>query len=252
MRFIPLSRDNRPLIAYKDNPALKDGLEPGDWIDDAVAEGYGVGTFLSNSGLVVIDTDSTLKLGRKTEVVYGWKNFQDLCTDVGLEGIPETFTVRTKTPGHYHFYFRQHPDYPIRYTSIHSQIPNVDVKVTGYVVSWHTKGYEVARQQEIRQLPEEIGKRLYRDGGVSVPGVYPVGTGPGERTITADYADYLLTEVARTVNGSRNASLYKAAKVFQSAGLTTPANRSRLMQAAVNAGLRDNEAERTIASAWEG
>ena len=30
MRFLPLSKENRPLIAYKDHPQLKDGLEDGD------------------------------------------------------------------------------------------------------------------------------------------------------------------------------------------------------------------------------
>lgn len=248
MRFLPLSQDNKPLIAYRDNPKLKNGLEAGDWIDEAVSRGYGVGTFLDNSGLVVIDTDSTIKLGRKTETVYGWKNFQGLCAELGLGGIPETFTVRSRTPGHYHFYFRQHPDYPLMHTSIHSQIPQVDVKVTGYVVSWHTKGYDVVRDTEIRTLPQALAARLYRAGTDCAPGGAPALS--GDRPITDDYADYLLGTVAHTYDGERNITLFKAAKTFQAAGLTDAVQRSRLMQAAVNAGLRDTEAERTIESAW--
>ena len=247
MRFLPLSKENKPLVAYKDHPQLKNGLEAGDWIDEAVAQGYGVGTFLDNSGLVVVDTDSTLVIGRKTEQIYGWANFQQLCKDVGLAGIPHTFTVQTKTPGHYHFYFRQHPDYPLTHTSIHSQIKQVDIKVTGYVVSWHTKGYSIVRDTAIQQLPDEIGRRLYRAPNSSAS-VHSEGA--GDRPITDDYADYLLTSIATTVNGERNITLFKAAKTFQGAGLTAPAERSRLMQAAVNAGLRETEAERTISSAW--
>src|ERR1700733_4475720 len=162
MRFLPLSKENRPLIAYKDHPQLKDGLEDGDWISDAVASGYGVGVFLDNSGLVVVDTDSQIHFGAQTRTNYGWANFQSLCKEVGLPGVPHTFTVQTKSYGHYHFYFRQHPDYPLTRTSIHSQIPQVDVKVTGYVVSWHTKGYSIVRDTDIQRLPNALASRLYR------------------------------------------------------------------------------------------
>jgi hypothetical protein len=247
MRFLPLSKENKPLISYKDNPQLKEGLEAGEWIDEAVSKGYGVGTFLDNSGLVVIDTDSTLQIGRKTTTLYGWQFFQDVCKEIGLAGIPNTFTVQTKTPQHYHFYFKQHPDYPLSHTSIHSQIPQVDVKVTGYVVSWHTRGYQVVRDTEIQDLPDALARKLYR---VRNSVVCTEATGAGERPITSDYAEYLLTGISHTVNGERNITLFKAAKTFQGAGLTDAQQRSRLMQAAVNAGLRETEAERTISSAW--
>lgn len=248
MRFLPLSKENRPLVPYKDHPVLKDGLEYGDWVEEAVEQGFGVGVFLDNSGLVVIDTDSALEIGRKTMQVYGWANFQDVCRESGLPGIPKTFTVQTKTEGHYHFYFRQHPDYPLTRTSIHSQIPQVDIKVTGYVVSWHTEGYSVVRGTEIAELPACLAVRLYRPSTNGYAGVPAEAT--GLRTLTADYADYLIGEITHTVNGSRNAKLYQTSKVFQEGGLTTPQYRSRLMQAAINAGLRETEAERTIESAW--
>lgn len=248
MRFLPLNRKNVPIISYKDHPELQHGLEEGEWINEAVAAGYGIGTFLDNSGLVVIDTDSDLKLGRKTVTVYGWQSFQSLCVTAGLPGIPHTFTVQTKTPGHYHFYFRQNPQYPLTRTSIHSQIPQADVKVTGYVVSWHTKGYEVVRGTPVQVLPSVLAQRLYREKTYGTAGVQSVSA--GDRPITDDYADYLLTTIAGTVNGSRNAQLYRTAKTFQDAGLTSLQDRSRLMQAAVTAGLREAEAERTVESAF--
>lgn len=246
VRFLPLSKDNKPLIAYKDHPLLKDGLEEGEWVSDATEQGYGVGTLLDNSGLVVIDTDSSISFGRRSKQVFGWANFQTLCNELGLNGIPKTFTVQTKTPGHYHFYFTQHPDYPLTRTSIHSQIPQVDVKVTGYVVSWHTEGYSVVRDTGIHQLPELLARRLYRSRADDCVG----GVVEGDRAVTDDYADYILRELAHTTYGERNARLYRTAKTFQSAGLTTPLDRSRLMQAAVTAGLRETEAERTVESAW--
>lgn len=250
MRYLPLSRENKPLIAYKDHPALSHGLEYGEWVNEAVGQDYGIGVLLDNSGMVVIDTDSAVEFGRKSKQVYGWANFQTLCCEIGLPGIPRTFTVQTKTAGHYHFYFKQHPDYPLTRTSIHSQIQQVDVKVTGYVVSWHTKGYEIVRSQEIETLPDVLAKRLYRPAtyGPASTGAAPAGA--GSRSLTPDYADYLLSNLAHTVNGSRNAKLFSAAKVFQEAGLTAPQDRSRLMQAAVTAGLRETEAERTVESAW--
>lgn len=251
MRFLPLNPSNKPLIAYRDHPQLKNGLEAGDWIEEAVGQGYGIGTFLDNSGLVVIDTDSDLVLGRKVEQQWGWKNFQSVCADLGLGGIPETFTVQSKTPGHYHFYFRQNPDYPLSRTSIHSQIPLVDVKVTGYVVSWHTKGYSIVRDSPVQLLPGDLGRYLYRRNSLGNSNG-TLASGAGDRPITDEYAEYLLTTVSHTYNGERNMTLFKAAKTFQSAGLTDAVQRSRLIQAALSAGLRETEAERTIASAWNG
>lgn len=248
MRFLPLSKDNKPLVAYKDNPQLKNGFEYGEWADEAVIAGFGVGVLLDNSGLVVIDTDSSIEFGRRSKQVFGWAKFLDVCTGLGLDGIPKTFTVETKTPGHYHFYFKQHPDYPLTRTSIHSQIQQVDVKVTGYVVSWHTKGYRVARDTDIRPIPTALAKRLYR-GTPNVQASAALEV-EGDRSLTPDYADYLLQSVATTCNGERNATLYRAARTFQHAGLTDPQQRSRLLQAGVTAGLRDTEAERTIESAW--
>ena len=212
-----------------------------------MASGYGVGVFLDNSGLVVVDTDSQIHFGAQTRTNYGWANFQSLCKEVGLPGVPHTFTVQTKSYGHYHFYFRQHPDYPLTRTSIHSQIPQVDVKVTGYVVSWHTKGYSIVRDTDIQRLPNALASRLYR---APVSNVCSESTATGDRPITADYADYLLSGISCTVNGERNITLYKAARTFRDAGLTDAQQRSRLMQAAVNAGLRETEAEQTISSAW--
>jgi Bifunctional DNA primase/polymerase, N-terminal len=255
VKFLPLSKDNKPLVAYKDHPQLQHGLDAGQWVAEAMGQGYGIGVLLDNSGLVVIDTDSRVEFGRRSKEIFGWANFLEVCKGLGLDGIPHTFTVQTKTAGHYHFYFQQHPDFPLTRTSIHSQIPEVDVKVTGYVVSWHTKGYEIVREANIERMPRVLAERLYRApsnnfGADSTGSTASYGQGGSYLTMTEDYADYLLEEVAHCANGERNAKLYRISKTFREAGLTTASARNRLMQAAVNAGLRETEAERTIESAW--
>jgi len=247
MKFIPLGKSGTPLLSYKDNPEII--TEDTEWFDEAVDQGYGIGVYLDDSGLVVIDTDSSLVHGAKITERYGWKTFLDMCQNtLGLPGIPPTFTVETKTPGHYHLYYKQNPKYVLTRTSIHSQLPDVDVKVTGYVKHWKCEGYRVARNLAVITLPEVIAAYLYRPPYKAAP----AGTMYGEgRVLTGDFADYMLEKLSGTVNGSRNMQLFKTAALFREAGLTDRETQSRLSQAAVNAGLTLHEATRTIESAWE-
>lgn len=247
MRYIPLNRDNKPLVPYKSRPelGLSNGLEDGDWITEAVAEGYGVGVLLDNSGMVVIDCDSSIEVGRKVTEHHGWRSFRELCREEGFPQIPATFTVTTRTPQHYHFYYLQHPDYPLARTSIHSQVKDVDVKVTGFVVSWHTAGYALAGNRPMSVLPAAVARRLYRPSQPAQASVHD-----GERSMTVDHAEYLLHRVAGALDGERNVTLHRAATAYRYAGLTDDRSRNRLVQAAVLAGLRDTEAMRTVESAW--
>ena len=245
MKFIPLGKSGTPLLSYKDHPEII--TEDTEWFDEAVDQGYGIGVYLDNSGLVVIDTDSSLSSGPVLREEFGWKSFLDMCTEtLGLPGIPPTFTVETKTKGHYHLYYKQNEKYPLTRTSIHTQIPNVDVKVTGYVKHWKCEGYRVARNVTVATLPTVLAAYLYRK---------PVKTGTetyGDgRVVTSDYAEYLLDKLGGTVNGSRNMQLFKTAATFRDAGLTDALTQTRLASAAMRAGLSLHEATRTIESAWE-
>lgn len=247
MRFLPLSKDNKPLLPYKTHPeyGLTNGLELGEWAQEAIEAGFGVGVLLDNSGLVVVDCDSAIEFGRRSKTVFGYDNFLAICRQVGLPGIPKTWTVATRTDGHYHFYFKQHPDYPITRTSIHSQIPLVDIKVTGFVVSWHTAGYRVVRDSKLIQLPVELARHLHRPPSASQETV-----ADGDRVMMQDHADYLVRTVQTAADGERNAVLYRVSRAYKMAGLTDIRSRGTLLQAAVYAGLTDKEADRTIESAW--
>lgn len=245
MRYIPLGKSGTPLLSYKDHPEII--TEDTEWFGEAVSQGYGVGVYLDGSGLVVIDTDSSIVHGPVIREHFGWQAFQDLCVNSGLPGIPRTFTVQTKTPGHFHFYFSQNKQYPITRTSIHSQVKDVDVKVTGYVKHWACQGYSVVRDIDIIEFPEPLAKRLYR-----VPRRTDGETvAVGDREVTSDYVDYAIEKVARTINGSRNHQLYKTSAMLRSAGITDQLTRSRLTSAALRAGLSLHETTRTIESAWD-
>lgn len=245
MKYIPLGTKGTPILSYKENPHII--TEETGWIDEAVAGGYGAGVFLDSSGLVVVDCDSSLVHGPKMSEHFGWESFQDLCVSKGLEGIPYTFTVATRTPGHYHLYFRQNPEYRLIRTSIHTQLKDVDIKVTGYVKHWKCKGYSVARNAVAITLPKEIAKALYRPP--YVPGETEVYA-DGDREMTSEFVEYSIDRVARAVNGSRNSNLYRTASVFRSAGLTDALTKSRLLSAAVKSGLSMHEASRTLESSW--
>lgn len=246
MKYIPLGQTGIPLLSYREHPEII--TEDEEWFDEAVTQGYGVGVYLDGSGLVVVDCDSHLVHGPVITERYGWESFQDLCQELGLGGIPRTFTVETKTPGHFHFYFRQHPDYVLTRTSIHSQLEDVDVKVTGYVKHWVCAGYRVARALDMVTLPEPLAKHLYRaprtrNGSGAI-------YSDGDREMTSDFVDYVLDKMALAVNGSRNAQLFRTASMLKSAGLDTPYMKSRLTSAASKAGLSLHEITRTIDSAW--
>jgi hypothetical protein len=245
MKYIPLGTTGIPLLSYTEHPEVI--TEDTDWFDEAVVQGYGVGVFLDGSGVVVVDTDSSIVHGPKITEHYGWESFQQTCRELGLEGIPRTFTVKTKTPGRYHFYFRQNPDYLLTKTSIHTQMQDVDIKVTGYVKHWACTGYSVARDERAIELPEPLAKHLYRAPRARGTNseVYD-----GERQMTSDYVDYAIEKLGKAVNGSRNAQLFRTAAMLKSAGLADALTKSRLSSAALKAGLTLHETTRTIDSAW--
>lgn len=245
MKYIPLGTTGIPLLSYRDHPEII--TEDTDWFDEAVVQGYGVGVLLDDSGVVVVDTDSSIVHGPKITEHFGWESFQETCRELGLPGIPRTYTVQTKTPGHYHFYFRQNPEYKLTRTSLHSQIKDVDIKVTGYVKHWACTGYSVVRKERAIELPEQLAKHLYRAPRVrnGIEEVYD-----GERQMTSDYVDYAIEKLAKAVNGSRNAQLFRTASMLKSAGLDNALIKSRLTSAAARAGLNLHEITRTIDSAW--
>ena len=248
MRYLPLNKNLTPLLPYKSKPELgfANGIEEGSWIDEARAQGYGVGLLLDNSGLVVIDTDSGISFGAETAITLGWQCFQDLCKELGLPGIPHTFTVRTRTPDHYHFYFKQSVKYPVERTLIHSKIRECDVKVNGFVVSQFTDGYDVVRKAEILEIPETLGAYLSAGvhGGQSTAEY-------GDRAMSDEYADDMLARIRDQRAGERNSTLHRTARAFRNAGRTTQHDRNALLQAAVMCGLSDTEALRSIESAWK-
>jgi hypothetical protein len=246
MKYIPLGTTGIPLLSYRDNPEII--TEDTEWFGEAVESGYGVGVYLDGSGVVVVDCDSSIVHGPTITEHFGWESFLDTCRQLELDGIPRTFTVQTKTPGHFHFYFRQNQEYPLTTTSIHSQIQDVDIKVTGYVKHWACAGYKIVRDVKAIELPTPLAKHLYRaprqrnaDGEVYAD---------GDREMTSEFVDYAIDKLARTVNGSRNAQLFRTAAMLKTAGLTSPLIKSRLSSAALRSGLSLHEATRTIDSAW--
>jgi hypothetical protein len=246
MKYIPLGTTGIPLLSYTDHPEII--TEDTDWFDEAVEQGYGVGVYLDNSGVVVVDTDSSIEHGPKITEHFGWQSFQETCRELGMPGIPRTYTVQTKTPGHYHFYFRQNPEYKLTRTSLHSQIKDVDIKVTGYVKHWACAGYSVVRKERAIELPTPLAKHLYR--APRVRNADGVQLYDGERQMTSEYIDYAIEKIAKTVNGSRNAQLFRTAAMLKTAGVTDPLIKSRLTSAAARSGLNLHEITRTIDSAW--
>jgi hypothetical protein len=249
MRYLPLNKTLKPLVPYKSSPELgmTNGLEYGDWVPEAAERGYGIGLLLDNSGLLIVDTDSRSVVGKRgLEVFPGWKIFELFCRENGLPGIPRTFTVRTRTPDHYHFYFRQSKAYPVHRTLIHSKIPDCDVKVSGYVVSYHTEGYDVVRDTEILEIPDEIAENLAAGTGSSGE-----PTVCGERAMSDEYASYILGWVQNARAGERNYTLHRVSRAFFYAGRTSPMDRNTLLQAAASCGMPDTEALRTVESAWK-
>lgn len=246
MKYIPLGTTGIPLLSYRDNPDII--TEDTEWFGEAVGQGYGVGVYLDGSGIAVVDCDSSIVHGPKITEHFGWEAFQETCVDLGLNGIPRTFTVKTKTAGRFHFYFKQNPEYPLSRTSIHTQMKDVDIKVTGYVKHWACTGYSVARDIDMVTMPDELAKHLYRaprnirnDGETYAY---------GEREMTSDYIDYAIEKLGKAVNGSRNAQLFRTAAMLKAAGLTDSLTRSRLSSAAARCGLGLHETTRTIDSAW--
>lgn len=245
-RFLPLSPELKPLIAWKSKPELgmSNGLEYGPWIAQGVEQGYGVGILLEQSGLVVVDCDSGIELGRETKEVFGWEVFKSLCADLGHD-VPKTFTVETKTAGHFHFYFRQNPAHRIVRTAIRTLVDHVDIKATGYVVSWHTAGYTIRRKMQPVMFPDWLAEPL-----ATRQSDRDVVHEAGDRNMTDDHYEYILQELAQSTEGGRNARLHATAKAFLYADRTRQQDRNALLQAASLAGLTDNEAARTVDSSW--
>jgi hypothetical protein len=248
-RYLPLNQKNKPLFAWRSNADLaqfRNGIEYGKWITEASDAGYGVGVLPGESNLVIIDCDSGLELGRRTRTVYGLGKFLDWCEQQNQK-IEPTFTTQSKTPGHYHFYYEQHPEYRLSHSRIHTEIPYTDIKVSGFVVAWMSPGYTVARDLPVVRLPEWMAKAL--GGGRSSNGSNGAVAAPGSRDMTDDYAQYLLNNVQYSQQ-CRNNTLFAAASDFRSAGRVSPHDRQALLQCAVYAGLTDHAASATISSAW--
>jgi hypothetical protein len=245
MRYLPLDRSNKPLVAYKSNPDMQRfayGIEGGEWIKQAVDRGYGVGVMLEPSGLAVIDCDSGIEYGPVTKEELGIHQFTAYCTALGHD-VPPTYTVATGTPGHYHLYYGQNPEHNIPKTKIRTAIPHCDVKTTGFVVGSDTAGYEVVRSRDVAVLPLWLAEAIY-------PAAQAHASVYGDRMMTHEHAEYLLESLAMCGTGSRNDFLWKTARDFAGAGMTDPESRNALLHAAVRCGLPDAEAIRTLDSAW--
>jgi hypothetical protein len=246
-RYMPLGSDLKPLFAYKNNPALaefRDGIEWGPWCGEAVEQGLGIGLMLEASGLVVVDCDSGIVFGRKTATEFGVNIFTNHCKSLGY-AVPPTRAVHSRTKGHYHFVYTQNPEFVIGKTKIRTALAHTDIKTTGFVVDHHTAGYGITRDLPVAELPLWLAQSFQPNASVRGGDALP-----GERTMTDEYAAYLLDKLAHAASGTRNQTLYFTANDFAQAGRTRPEDQQALIDVAIGIGLDPHEIGRTLDSAW--
>jgi hypothetical protein len=211
------------------------------------------------SGLVVVDLDMP-KPGK--ELPEDWQLpgindgkyvFAQICEWAGMDW-PSTYTVATPSGG-WHLYFTVPAGSEIRNSA--SMIgPQVDIRAAGgYVIAAGSvvggKAYEVLYDDEPAPLPAWIARLVEPRGEATSSGVqFALSGQPGKRL------DGLLRTVSAAKPGTRNDTLFWAASRIAEMTAAGDADArdaaQQLLAAAVSAGLSEQEAMRTIASATKG
>lgn len=245
--------DKRPAVPDWPNRACADPERVGRyWPSDR----HNVGIACGPSRLVVLDLDAHGELPedwRLPGVNNGKDVLVQVCEWAGMDW-PSTYTVATPSDG-WHLYFAAPENSGIRNSA--SLIgPQVDVRADGgYVVGAGSmvdgKAYEVLYDEPVQALPRWIARLLEPRTELrnAVSQFDPSGR-PGKRV------EGLLRKVASAKAGSRNDTLYWAAKraaEMTAAGEADERDTARqLLAAAAACGLPKDEAKRTITSAMKG
>lgn len=218
---------------------------------------FNIGIACGPSGLVVIDLDVPGHGdGRDAEdAANGTDWLADLCRQHGEPYPDGTLAVRTPSGGQ-HFYFRSPPDVRIA-NSAGKLAPLIDIRGTGgYVVGFGSRTpqgrYEVTSSLPPAPLPTWLSE-LARQ-----PDHRPLAADGPPRPISnaSAYGDaalgYEAKTVARATEGTRNDTLFKAARSLGQlvAGGVLRADdvRASLTAAGATAGLERAEIRRTIES----
>ncbi|MEQ4206300.1 bifunctional DNA primase/polymerase [Actinopolymorpha sp. B9G3] len=226
---------------------------------------YGVGIATGPSGLVVIDLDvpkpddQTPEEWRLPGIVDGHDVFATICHQAG-EPLPlDTYTVTTPSGGTHLYY--QHPDGPQLRNTTGGTTGSLGWKIDtrahgGYVVAAGTglaKGrYAVAHDVDPAPLPDWLAERLTPP---PLPPQQPVrielGGDRGGRYLAAA-VNGQVDHIRNAPDGTRNTVLYRSAvalgQLAAGGALGTEEVTAVLTRAALDAGLRPREVDRTIAS----
>ncbi|MGH8879675.1 MAG: bifunctional DNA primase/polymerase [Stackebrandtia sp.] len=228
-------------------------------------ESYGMGIATGPSGLVVVDLDvpkpdeDVPDAWRLPGIVDGHDVFATVCEQAGQPMPLDTYTVTTPSGGTHLYY--QHPDGPQLRNTTGGTPGSLGWKVDtrahgGYVVAAGTRltngPYVVAHNVAPAPLPEWLAQRL-------TPRPQPPRE-PVRIELSDDRAGrYLAAAITRQVDhitnaieGTRNTVLYRSAvalgQLAAGGALDTEDVTAVLTRAALDAGLRPREVDRTIAS----
>lgn len=150
-----------------------------------------------------------------------------------------TLVYRTRSGG-LHCYYR---DGGAQGNSAGRPVKGIDVRGTGgYVVSWFCAGYECLEHSEVAPWPDWLARRLAQQPAAA--------RGPYRRPDTSsNWLRGVLDTLEGAPEGERNALLFWCACRLVERGLKQQEVERLLLPAAVERGLSDLEARRTIASA---
>lgn len=208
---------------------------------------YGVGIATGPSGLVVLDLD--VPKG-KTDAPDGAATLRALCERAG-QHLPATYTVRTPSGG-WHLYYTAPPDARLHNTSRRLG-PSIDTRAWGgYVVgAGSTTGghpYTLVRDLAPAPLPAWLHQHLtttptrpHRPVTVQV-----------HRDVSAYAAAALRAEIANVrsaVEGTRNATLVRAARALGRLVASGDLNRVEVEEALNGAGVEAGQPPREVAAA---
>lgn len=249
--------DKRPAVPDWPNRACADPERVARyWPSDR----HNVGIACGPSRLVVLDLDAHGELPEDWQlpgVNDGKDVLVQVCEWAGMDW-PTTRTVATPSDG-WHLYFAAPDSSGIRNSA--SLIgPQVDVRADGgYVVgagSVTPKGtYEVLYDEPVIELPRWIARLLTPDSNESAGGQHRrsadsnASSGPGR-------LQGLVRTVAQAKPGSRNGALFwagcRAAEMVSAGEADERTTARQLLDAAISAGLSEQESMRTITSAMKG
>jgi Bifunctional DNA primase/polymerase, N-terminal len=161
------------------------------------------------------------------------------------ERLPRTLTYRTRSGG-LHLYFAD-PEGSIRNRQTKkgdtSPLAGVETRGTGgYVLHWFAAGFPCLDASPPAPWPSWLAEMLFPARRTPDPAqaVQPASRGR---------LDPLLRQVESATEGSRNSVLYWAANRCVDERHTDDATQAALVAAAVRAGLHENDARKTVASA---